>query len=168
MATVAGPPVTMSNVRSVFGAPAGTALHAFVRGGSWVPNIPANANVPTSVPITLHQLAGATNYVPVAVNVSPSPSSTTRSANLASGPVTSNTVTATATNGTGGPYTYSWTYVSGSTNMQCNATTSATTSFSTITNISNTITTVWKVTASDGTSTGFYNETVNLTYTSNQ
>jgi hypothetical protein len=58
----------MAQMRSVFGAPANTPLHNFNRGGPWVPNVPANANVPTSGQIRLAQLAGATNYVPVSVS----------------------------------------------------------------------------------------------------
>lgn len=64
MASVPGPPVRLLDVCSVFGAPAGTPLHDFVRGGRWVPNIAQNNNVPTGLPIRLAQLAGATNYVP--------------------------------------------------------------------------------------------------------
>lgn len=67
MATVPGPPTSLAQVRAVFGAPAGTPLHDFVRGGTWVPNISQNAGVPTAPPIRLAQLAGATNYVPLAV-----------------------------------------------------------------------------------------------------
>jgi hypothetical protein len=69
MATVPGPPTALSDVRSVFGAPAGTPLHAFVRNGAYVPDIPQNANVPTAPPIRLASLAGATNYVPPSVSV---------------------------------------------------------------------------------------------------
>lgn len=67
MAVVPGPPTSLADVRAVFGAPAGTPLHDFVRGGAWVPNIPQNAGVPMAPPIRLAQLAGATNYVPLAV-----------------------------------------------------------------------------------------------------
>jgi len=57
MAVPANP--TLLQVCAEFGAPAGTPLSAFVRGGVWVPNSPQNANVPTGLPIALSQLAGA-------------------------------------------------------------------------------------------------------------
>jgi hypothetical protein len=58
----------MGQMRSVFGAPAGTPLNQFVRGGRWVPDVPQNAGVPTAPPIRLAQLAGATNYVPISIS----------------------------------------------------------------------------------------------------
>lgn len=66
---VPGPPVSLAAVRAEFNAPAGTPLHAFVRRGAYVPDIPQNANVPTAPPIRLASLAGATNYVPPSVSV---------------------------------------------------------------------------------------------------
>lgn len=69
MASVPGPPVQLAQVRAVFGAPAGTPLNQFYRGGPWVPNIAQNNNVPIAPPIRLAQLAGATNYVPMTVTV---------------------------------------------------------------------------------------------------
>lgn len=64
MAVPANPRLTQ--VCSEFGAPATTRLSAFLRGGAWVPNTPANSSVPTSLPISLSQLAGAVN---LAVNL---------------------------------------------------------------------------------------------------
>jgi hypothetical protein len=55
-------------VRAEFGAPAGTPLHNFYRGGPWVPNIPQNANVPAAPPVRLAQLAGAVVYAPPVIS----------------------------------------------------------------------------------------------------
>jgi len=59
MALPASPPISLGQVCTEFGAPAGTNLGAFLRGGDHVPNSPANQNVPTSLPISLGQLCGA-------------------------------------------------------------------------------------------------------------
>ncbi|HWB38413.1 MAG TPA: hypothetical protein VHA75_20545, partial [Rugosimonospora sp.] len=66
MAVPANP--KLSDVYTEFGAPAGTRLTAFVRGGAWVPNTAANAGVPTAPPISLSQLAGATRYTPITIS----------------------------------------------------------------------------------------------------
>lgn len=59
MALPSSPPITLGQVYAEFGAPAGTNLGAFLRGGSYVSNTPGNANVPASLPISLGQLCGA-------------------------------------------------------------------------------------------------------------
>ena len=59
MALPATPPLSLQQVCVEFGAPLNTPLSAFLRGGAWVPNSPANANVPTVLPISLLQLLGA-------------------------------------------------------------------------------------------------------------
>jgi hypothetical protein len=108
MATVPGPPTRLNDVCAVFGAPVGTPLNQFLRGGPWVPNIPANAGVPTVLPIRLAQLAGATNYVPLGI-VGPSALTFTRPGNVPSGQSitggggTTPTVTWTKTQQTGSP-----------------------------------------------------------------
>src|SRR5690606_6481191 len=53
------PPISLSDVYAEFAAPAGTPLSAFVRGGAYVPDVPANAGVPTAPPVSLLQLLGA-------------------------------------------------------------------------------------------------------------
>lgn len=163
MATVSNP-ATLSSVVSVFGGP--NNLTAYYRGGSYVFSWSGTANIATSASsLKLSQFSGAVKYNPIVVTVSPSPSTTTKSGGPLYGAVTSGVVTASATGGTGS-YTYSWTYVSGSTNMTCNSPSAAATSFSTETNISGAITTVWKVTVSDGTTSNTYNESVTLDYES--
>lgn len=68
MATVPNLPLSLASARAVFGAPPGTPLHDLRRGGPWVPNIAANNNVPTSGPIRLAQLVGATNYQAIVIS----------------------------------------------------------------------------------------------------
>lgn len=110
--------ISLAQVRAEFGAPAGTPLHAFVRGGSWVPNIAQNNGVPTSTPVSLDDLRGATNQPPVSL-AAISNLVLTRGAPI---PRTrpprhlpsTGSVTASASGGNGS-YTYAWAYVSGDT-----------------------------------------------------
>lgn len=108
MATVAGPPVSLKNVRAVFGAPAGTRLSAFVRGGAWVPNNSSNGGVPLAPPIRLSDLAGATDAPPLSVTASPNPAIKSETGSAPTAIVTSPTVTASVSGGSG-TYTYDWT-----------------------------------------------------------
>lgn len=114
---------SLTQVYAEFGAPLGTPLSAFLRGGSWVPNTAANINVPTSLPISLSQLAGATRYTPMS----------------ASANNVSDTVDATITGYSFGPSvcsvtggnpskTYAWSHISG-TNFTIASPTSASTNF---------------------------------------
>ena len=61
MALTATPPITLSAVCTEFGAPAGTPLAAFLRGGVYVPDTPTNAAVPAALPIALLDLLGASS-----------------------------------------------------------------------------------------------------------
>lgn len=108
MSTPASPPISMADVRAEFGGTAGsTPLSAYVRGGAYVPNTGTNSGVPTSAPITLSQLCGAS-----AASATLSTSSIS-AAGTPPGTVTTAAVYCTAT-GITSP-TYSWTRVSGST-----------------------------------------------------
>lgn len=60
--------LSLSQVRTEFGALATTPLSAFVRGGAWVPDFPANAGVPVALPISLRQLLGASAAPPVSIS----------------------------------------------------------------------------------------------------
>lgn len=86
--------LSLSQVRTEFGAPVATPLSAFLRSGSWVPNSTANAGVPTALPISLRQLLGASAQLVSlsggwfgALNFSPS------NANISYSIVSSGTVT---------------------------------------------------------------------------
>lgn len=69
MALPASPPISLLQVCAEFGAPAGTPLTSFLRGGAWVPNTPANAAVPAALPINILQLLGASSAPASAVNI---------------------------------------------------------------------------------------------------
>lgn len=154
-------PVKLSNVRSVFGAPTGTHLSAFIRGGAYVPNISANSGVPTATPIKLSQLGGATNYTPVSASMSPT--SLTGSGSGSSGGSSAGPATCTASGGSG-TITYTWAYVSGSTTI-VGSPSGNTCTFRYPTGSTGTITAIWKCTASDGTSSSAPTVSVQLTNT---
>jgi hypothetical protein len=160
VATVSNP-ATMSSVYSTFSAPANTHLSAFLRGGSYVPNISANSNVPTALPIKLSQLAGATNYVNVGASVSP-----TSVSGAGLSPLTTASCTATGSGGNAS-YTYTWAYVSGNTaNITLNSGQGTATANWKVTGVNgNNWSAVWKCTISDGTTSASANVTVSGTIT---
>ena len=55
-------PISLADVRAEYGAPLGTALGAFVRGGAFVPDTAGNAGVPTVKPISLGDLLGSSAF----------------------------------------------------------------------------------------------------------
>lgn len=71
MTLPAAPPINLLQVCTEFGAPAGTPLSAFLRGGAWVPNTPTNAAVPVALPISLLDLLGASAAPAASVSISP-------------------------------------------------------------------------------------------------
>lgn len=82
MALPAAPPISLLQIYTEFGAPVGTPLSQMLRGGQWVPNTPQNANIPTSLPISILDFIGASGeaiFMPPALNVT---------ANAPSGPQT--------------------------------------------------------------------------------
>jgi len=54
--------LTLALIQDEFGAPRGTSLTEFVRGGRWVPNIVGNGNIPISPPISILQFYGARRF----------------------------------------------------------------------------------------------------------
>lgn len=145
MALPASPPITMAQVRAEFGGTVGvTKLSAYVRGGSFVPNIAANSGVPTSVPIRLNQLCGATSYYAVAA-----PASAYGSRSGTAGTATTGSVTVTVT-GSGGTVTRSWTRVSGDAAISISSTTAGTVTWSaSMSAVNNYRTATWKCTVTD-------------------
>lgn len=155
---VPGPPVSLAAVRAEFGAPAGTPLSAFVRGGTWVPDIAQNAGVPTTPPIRLAQLAGAVKYQPMTIS-GPNPVTWI-------GPTTPKpprkVYTSSQQTVTGGnpAKSYNWTYLSGGNDIMCDAPTTLNGSFWAYGAIEigvdpppeTTSNAVWRLTVSDGTS----------------
>lgn len=143
-------PASMSSVYAEFGAPAGTPLSAFVRGGAWVPNTAANANVPASLPIRLSQLAGAVKYVPVSLSLSKSGGTFTCSGTSCPASANVNIAAAASVNGGSGSISYSWAFVSGDNSITPNSTVVQNPSFLATLRRNGTASAVWQCTASDG------------------
>ncbi len=62
-------PISMSQICAEFGAPSTTPLSGLYRGGAYVPNIAANATIPTSGAISLSNFYGTTATTPPAVTL---------------------------------------------------------------------------------------------------
>lgn len=168
MAVPANP--SLSQVYAEFGAPAGTPLSAFLRGGAWVPHVPANAGVPTALPISLSQLAGAVKnvYTPVSISGPSTASGTTELE--APGPFTALVVsdpnTLMVASGGNGSYTYTWSHVSGDASIAVNTFSGgASAQFSATVNRNNYKSAVKRCTVSDGVTSASKDVTVNLSYT---
>lgn len=65
MALPTSPPISLNQIKTEFGATGTRSLTEFYRGGSYVPDIPANSGVPTSGAISLLDFLGAANYIPI-------------------------------------------------------------------------------------------------------
>lgn len=130
MPTPSSPPITMDDIVFEFGGPG--ELGAYLRGGAYVPNTPTNSGVPTSLPIEMAQLCGASATIPLSISLNKP--SVSRIVTVPGG-ATTPTVTATATGGSG-TKTYSWTRKSGDTGISATSSTSATTAFSGTVNVS--------------------------------
>ena len=63
--------VSLADIRAEFGGGTTTPLHSYVRGGSYVPNTPGNSGVPTSPPITIDDLRGASAYTNISITSQP-------------------------------------------------------------------------------------------------
>lgn len=59
MALPTSPPISLNQIKAEFGATGTRSLTEFYRGGPFVPNIPANSNIPTSGTISLLDFLGA-------------------------------------------------------------------------------------------------------------
>lgn len=51
--------ISLTDIETEFGAPSGTALSEFVRGGAYVPDTAVNSAIPTSTPISMRDFEGA-------------------------------------------------------------------------------------------------------------
>lgn len=108
-------------------------------------------------------------YTPIAMSVSPTSISQYGTGSTASGGSgLSNPVMANAANGTG-VYSYSWTRISGDTSTVISSTTAQSVMFSRGACMDGVdYTSVWRCTASDGTSSAYADVTVTLGYTGNR
>lgn len=153
-------PASMSSVYAEFGAPAGTPLSSFLRGGAYVPNVAANNNVPTSLPINLQQLAGAVKYVPISISGPSSVSGETFG--LPTTQTTySNPATFTVSGGNPSP-SVSWAYLSGDNTISQNVGGLNSVQWNAAVNRNLSKTGVWRLTVSDGVSSATKDVTINL------
>lgn len=125
MTLQASPPITLTQVCAEYGAPATTALSAFLRGGAWVPNVAGNSSVPTALPISLTQLCGSAKYIAMS-----GANATSLSESTNNGITNYTTVGQSNASVSGGnpSKTYTWNYVSGA-SFTINAPNSSATSF---------------------------------------
>lgn len=126
MALPSSPPITLAQVCAEFGAPANTPLTAFLRGGAYVPATPANLGVPTSLPLGLTQLLGASAATTPPLSASLWPTAVYGGGQVGA-TATSDACTASYTGGAGA-VSYAWERVSGSGTIDSPS--SATTTFS--------------------------------------
>lgn len=155
---------TLTQVCAEFGAPSTTPLSAFVRGGAWVPNVAANNGVPTGLPISLSQLAGAVKYIPISLGGPTSAYGET--VGLPTTQTTySNGIAITVSGGNPGP-SVSWSYVSGDATMSLQfASNSLTQQWFASVNRNSSKTAVYRCTVSDGVSSATRDVTVTLAHT---
>lgn len=149
--------LTLNQVIAFFGA--GDSLADFRRGFGIVPNIPENAGVPSSLPISLRDLLGVYDASPVtalSVNIgSTSPAVPVDSVSPFS---TSSSVTPSISGGSGAR-SYSWTYVSGD-SFSLSSTTSPNITFSKTGTTIRDYSGVYRLTVTD--STGSVSDTVSV------
>lgn len=126
MALPNNPPISLSQVRAEFNAPANAPLSAFRRGGAYVPNTPVNAGVPTGLPIKLTDLLGASASTTPGLSAGASPASVSGTAQVGQ-PITTGSATVTVSGGSGA-ISYAWERVSGTGTI--NSPSSASTTFS--------------------------------------
>jgi hypothetical protein len=168
VATVPNLPLSLAQVRAVFGAPARTPLHDFHRGGPWVPNIAANNNVPTSGPIRLAQLVGATNYQ--ALEISGPSSYNFGTIFGARPPTTLGRKVGMGLTGVNGSTTVTWVELVHTPRISCGNTATVDPVFTAYGDLdlgdggdTGTFTAVWRLTVSDGVSSDFQDVTLTVT-----
>lgn len=105
-------PLTLADIQGEFGGSNPISLSEYYAGGGLVPpgTTGTYGAVPSSGTISIQNFYGTSNAAPLSISISPSSLYNSR---LGSGSLTSPPATGTGSGGTG-PYTYAWTYVSGS------------------------------------------------------
>ena len=110
--------VSLADIRAEFGGGTTTPLHGYVRGGSYVPNTLGNSGVPTSPPITIDDLRGASSYTNISITSQPSSKTQTHSPSPRAGSeAISMSTSMTTANGTTGSIVYSIVNLSGNTGI---------------------------------------------------
>lgn len=168
MALPTSPPISLNQIKTEFGATGSRALTEFYRGGSFVPNTPANSSVPSSGSISLLDFLGASNYT------APTATATGASGEMQMGPpgdpfanVTTFSPAVCAASGGTGSFSYLWQRVSGDTAITIvGAGTSASAHFQTLALPRNsTRTATWRCRVTDGVTTVYSNNvTIRLDY----
>lgn len=154
-------PLTLAQICTEFGAPTGTALGAFLRGGSYVPNTAGNASVPTSLPIKFTDLLGASAWA-LTASASPTTRYATRST---SGTVVSGSIVA-SWSGNVGTVSLLWSRVSGDSGVACSNTTNSSPTWSASVGPGNpSRVAVWRCQATDSVGSVYTNNvTITLEY----
>lgn len=167
MALPTSGPISWEMIRAEFGGGLPIHISQYYRGGGLVPDVAANANVPTSGAIGAWHFYGAVKAIPLSVSLS---------ANTASGisflphdgsPATlrviSDSVIGSPAGGTG-TYSYQWERVSGA-NITADRPTAAATTFSGTVPRNSTIEAVFRLRVQDGVSTVYSGDVaVDLSY----
>lgn len=156
----------LSDVCAEFLVAGTTPLSAFLRGGGIVPNTAANAGVPTALPISLSQLAGATRYTNIGVTVTGDSTGYQFRAEPgapAAVNVSTGTLTVNITGGNPGP-SVTWSRISGSAAINPPAAGATTPVISASVSKNTTISAVIRCTVNDGVTSAFYDRTVSLQY----
>lgn len=127
MTLPSSPPITMLQIRTECGAPAGTALNQFYQGGPWFGTGGTNVNLPKQAPISMLNLLGCTGG-----GATSGFNGTLSQPNVqisgTAGVLTTPTVQAIANNPPGA-VTYHWFQVSGDVSISITNINSATTAF---------------------------------------
>lgn len=153
--------VSLLERMQTFGAPS---LGAMRRGAGYVPDVAQNANVPTTFPIGLSQLAGATKYVAPVIN---GPATVAWNGFNNRPPRSFDTDTyQTVTQGTNA-YTATWTRVSGDGGISCQNTAAVAGPMRAFGGVNQgdiiNISAVWQLAISDGVTTQTKQVTFNFT-----
>lgn len=101
--------INMTQIQDEYLAPRGTGITSMYRGGAYVANTGPNAGIPTSGAISLTNFYGGQRTGPLSVGASDVSGNSWPGSNVTFG--------SSFANPSGGtpPYTYAWTFVSGST-----------------------------------------------------
>lgn len=168
MALPSSPPITSEMIRQQYGGSLPFNIRDYFRGGARVPNIGANAGVPTSGTISILNFLGqGSSGGGGTLTASASP--VNRSDFLVEPAPAFKTVSGSgnvAVSGGSGSYTCSWTHLSGSTSIPTPGSNVFSPSFSASVAKNSTLSAVKRCTVSDGSNTAIADMSVNLTYIS--
>lgn len=158
------PPISLTQIQDEFGAPRGTGITDFRRGGAYVPNVPANSGVPTSGAIGLLHLLGATKTTPLVCSFTGNGSRIFEREPAPTYQDMSGSTTASISGGIP-PYTHSWSRTSGSMSWNVNPSNSLQIQHSARVSSNTSENAKFTITVSDsGGQTAAFTQNVNYTY----